>query len=119
MSAKQKNANGKIGLALHRFNNSVLAPRGKHDIKTKGELKHREERRARPVPKFELAPDKATALRVYRYVEQENEKRIRLLKDKLNVEQRKSMISHRLAALKGKTSLDFNKGKAKTKGRER
>ena len=87
------------------------------DIKTKVELRHREAKREKPIPKLELTPPTHRIAIIKQQTSNQNEKRIKELRQGLDGASTKLNNHRRLNVLKGKVKADF--GKSKDKGHER
>lgn len=96
---------------------SAKSSKTKADIKTKAELKHREAKREKPVPALELTPPSHRIAVMKQQTANQNEKRIKILKQGLGNASVKINSHRRLNVLKGKARADFSKSKDKSQER--
>lgn len=96
---------------------TAKTPLTRSDIKTKAELKHREAKREKPAPKLELTPPTHRLAIMKQQTSNQNESRIKILKQGLGDASIKLNNHRRLNVLKGKVKADFSKSKDKERER--
>lgn len=96
-------------LAQRAFTNSAYLPKRAPDIKTRYELQRREAQRAAPLPVLELTPPSVRIQAMKQKTDQQNEQRIKLLRERLEAARRKIASDHHKALAKGKSKAAFNR----------
>lgn len=100
---------GRTSLAVQAFRHPAYLRQRSPDIKTKAELDLRETQRARPVPLLELNPVSHRVTMMKERTDEQNERRINILRQTLTAQRQKLALDHKRAMLKDRAKSAFNR----------